>query len=125
MNLNKTISALRVIGAAVDAGQAYLCKEGAEIAEFMALACAHMERYGDCPEALETACEYACTYDAPDDEAVYVSRDQNNDMDCIDARVSARESLLRTIQCEERNSVYASIRRDPRYQTVSERLQTS
>lgn len=44
----------RIIGVALDAGQAYLFNEGSEFAESKALAYAHMGRYGDCMEALES-----------------------------------------------------------------------
>ncbi len=115
--------ALRIIGVALDAGQAYLCKEAAEFAESKALACAHMERYADCAEALETACEYACAYDALENDLTYDVYDLTGDMNGIEVRMSARENLLNTLQCEERRPVYAPIQSDPRYQAVLTRLQ--
>ena len=117
--------ALQIVRAGIDAGQAYLCKEGSEFAESKALAYAHMERYGDCLEALETACEYACAYDALDDDQVYGVHDRDDDMDDIDARGADRESLFNTLECEERDPAYGPIRGDTRYRVILERLQTS
>ena len=117
--------ALQIVRAGIDAGQAYLYKEGSEFAESKALAYAHMERYEDCLEALETACEYACAYDALDDDQVYGVHDRDDDMDDIDARGSDRESLFNTLECEERDPAYGPIRGDTRYRSILEHLQTS
>lgn len=43
----------------------------------------------------------------------------------MDARVSARESLFYTVQCEERDTAYRAIRSDPRYEAILARLQTT
>ena len=115
--------ALRIVGVATDAGQAFLCNEGSEFAEAKALAYAHMERYGDCMEALETACEYACAYDALDNDRTYDVYDLTGEMHDIEEKISARRNLLNTLQCEERKPIYGSMRDDPRYRAILDRLQ--
>ena len=117
--------ALQIVRAGIDAGQAYLYKEGSEFAESKALAYAHMERYGDCLEALETACEYACAYDALDNDRTYDVYDMTGEMHHIEERISARADMLGTLQCGERESDYGPIQSDPRYQAILARLQTT
>ena len=117
--------ALRIVGVALDAGQAYLNNEGADFAESMALAYAHMEQYGDCVEALEAACEYARAYDALDNDVTYDVYDLTGEMHDIEEKISARRNLLNTLQCEERKPVYGPMQDDPRYQTILDCLRES
>ncbi|MBQ9150843.1 MAG: helix-turn-helix domain-containing protein [Clostridia bacterium] len=114
---------LRIIDVGIKAGQAYLFNEASDFAECKALAYAHMGQQELCLDSLESAYEYACQYDTLDYDFTYDVYDLTGEMHDVEERISSRANLLRTLQCDERREVYASLRDNPRYQALLARLQ--